>query len=78
MDLRFELATPDDAVPLASLRTAVAEHLTHEHGPGHWSSAVSEEAVLKSFRGSRILVVREGPRIVATLRLATKSPGRST
>jgi GNAT superfamily N-acetyltransferase len=63
-----------DAAPLASLRSAVARDLTQRHGPGHWSSTVSERAVLRDIKTSRVLVVRRDQSIVASLRLATKKP----
>ncbi len=67
-------ATAADATEIASLRTAVARRLTETYGRGHWSSAVSEKGVLGGLRTSRIFVARDGPRLVATLRLATKKP----
>ena len=63
-----------DAVPLAALHTAVADHLTGAHGPGPWSSKTSEKGVLLALRTAKVFVVRDGAEIVATLRLATKKP----
>jgi GNAT superfamily N-acetyltransferase len=70
----FRLGTADDAAALAALHTAVADRLTDLHGPGPWSSNVSEDGVLRAMRTSRVFVAREGDEIVATLRLATKKP----
>lgn len=68
-------ATDTDARELSTLRTAVADQLTRQFGPGHWSAAVSEKAERRSIRTSRILVARDDVgRILATLRLATKKP----
>jgi GNAT superfamily N-acetyltransferase len=74
MSLRFATADEDDAPALALLRTAVAERLTDEHGPGHWSGVVTDVTVLHGLRNSRVLVARNGDDVVATLRLATKKP----
>jgi GNAT superfamily N-acetyltransferase len=74
MRVRLQPATIEDAAALAALHTAVAEHLTGLHGRGPWSSRTSEKGVLYAMRTSRVFVAREGPEIVATLRLATKKP----
>ena len=74
MDFVIELASADDAVALVQLHTAVADHLTHEHGRGPWSSKTSEKGVLYGMRTSRVFVARNGTEIVATFRLATKKP----
>jgi GNAT superfamily N-acetyltransferase len=63
-----------DAAELATLRTAVADHLTRRYGQGHWSAGVTERGELRSIRTSRILIAREDTGIIATLRLATKKP----
>lgn len=68
------LATPADAPAITALRTAVAEHLTREHGQGHWSSCVTERSVLHALRTSRVFVMRRRARLVATVSLATKKP----
>jgi GNAT superfamily N-acetyltransferase len=70
----FQFATTDDAKTLAFLHTAVAEHLTQQHGEGPWSTKTSEKGVLYAMRASQVFVAREGTEIVATLRLATKKP----
>lgn len=78
MPLSFDAATPADAAPIAALRTAVAERLTREFGTGHWSAGVTEQSVSRALSGgggtSRVLVARDGPEIVGTLRLVTKKP----
>ncbi|RPI26980.1 MAG: GNAT family N-acetyltransferase [Acidobacteria bacterium] len=74
MSFEFQPATCDDAAPLAALHTAVADHLTAQHGRGPWSSRASEKGVLHAMRTSRVFVAREGAEIVATLCLATKKP----
>lgn len=74
MKLRLEPATPNDAPTLAALHAAVAERLTREFGRGHWSTGATEKGVLLGLRMSRILVARQGSRVIATLRLATRKP----
>ena len=74
MNITLSDATASDAPALAALRTAVAAHLTHDFGRGHWSSAVTETGVLHSLRHSRVFVAREAARIIGTLQLAVKKP----
>lgn len=74
MDLVFREASESDAAPVAALRASVAEHLTREHGRGHWSWEVTEKGVLRSLRHGRVLVALHDAGIVATLTLATKKP----
>lgn len=74
LDLRFAEATEADAAEIAALRSAVAEQLTQHYGRGHWSSGVTAQAVRRGMRGARVLVARDGDRIVATLALTTKRP----
>jgi GNAT superfamily N-acetyltransferase len=74
VDLRIAIATEAEAAAIAGVRNAAAEGLTREHGRGHWSAGVTERGVLFGMKSSRLLIAREGPRIVATLRLATKKP----
>jgi GNAT superfamily N-acetyltransferase len=73
---RFRLvpAIPEEAEAIADLRNAVARHLTTAFGYGHWSSEVSERAVLSRMRTGRVYVARRGRRLAATLCLATKKP----
>jgi GNAT superfamily N-acetyltransferase len=68
------VATLEDAADLARLRCAAANHLTDQHGYGHWSGAITERAVLYGIRTSRVIVARSADGIVGTLRLATKKP----
>jgi len=72
--IRLELATTADATAIASLRTAVAGHLTSTFGKGPWSSTTSERGVLYHMRISRVFVARgpEGP--IASLTLGTRKP----
>ncbi len=74
MNLNLQLATKDDAVALAALHNAVADHLTNPHGRGPWSGRCTEKGVLYAMRTSRVFVARQRSEIVATLRLATKKP----
>jgi GNAT superfamily N-acetyltransferase len=72
--IMLDLATPEDGLEIAALRTAVAEQLTREFGQGHWSSCPTERSVLNDLRTSHVYVAREDDRIMATLRLATRKP----
>lgn len=74
MRYSLQLATVDDAQALASLHTAVAEHLTGQYGAGIWSGKTSEKGVLYAMRNSQVFVARQDREIIATLRLATKKP----
>jgi GNAT superfamily N-acetyltransferase len=74
MGFSFQPATTDDAASLAALHTAVAGHLTAQHGTGPWSAKTSEKAVLYAMRNSQVFVARMGTEMVGTLRLATKKP----
>ena len=67
-------ATEEDAPSIAALRSATGAHLTRTFGPGHWSHTVTEQAVLRELKTSRVLVVRRGSSIVATVTLATRKP----
>jgi GNAT superfamily N-acetyltransferase len=70
----FKPAVREEAAELAALHTAVAEHLTAQHGKGSWSSKTSEKGMLFVMRQSSVFVARQGSEIVGTLRLATKKP----
>ncbi len=74
MELTFGQAKAADAAALVALQTAASERLTREHGRGHWSSSPAEERVVRSLEASRVLVARDGSRIVGKLRLVTKKP----
>lgn len=74
MKISVTIASDRDVRGIAELRTSVAEHLTAKHGPGHWSSCVTEKTVLRSILTSRVLVARSGRRIIGTLQLETKKP----
>ncbi|MFN2400141.1 MAG: GNAT family N-acetyltransferase [Gemmatimonadaceae bacterium] len=76
MKLSFEDAIESDAAAIASLRSAVADRLTEEHGRGHWSSAVTETGVLFGMRTSRVIIARRkrSDRMIATMQLSTRKP----
>ena len=63
-----------DARPLAALRSAVANDMTDEFGPGHWSQCPSGAEVTKQLRASHVLVARCDSGIVGTVRLARAMP----
>lgn len=68
------LATVADAAALAVLATAAAEHLTAEHGPGHWSADATAAEKHRAIVTSRVLVARDDTGIVGTLRLTPNRP----
>jgi GNAT superfamily N-acetyltransferase len=70
----FSLAMPEDLARVAELRNAAAGKLTAEYGRGHWSGLVTAEKVAASLERSRVYVLSERGRIVATLRLQPKKP----
>ena len=72
--LTFAVAGLEEAGEIAALRTAVAERLTRDFGQGHWSSRPTERGVLSQLKDSRVLLARQGERLIATLRLGTKKP----
>jgi GNAT superfamily N-acetyltransferase len=74
MRFKLQIATTNDAAPLAALHNEVADHLTSLHGRGPWSGQCSEKGLLYAMRTSQVFVARQRPKIVATLRLATKKP----
>jgi GNAT superfamily N-acetyltransferase len=74
LTLTLEKAHADDVLAIAALRRAVAERLTRDFGQGHWSWQGSESSVVRDLATPGLFVAREGRRIVATLRLATKKP----
>lgn len=74
MPLTLETATPDDAPALAALHAAVAERLTRDFGPGHWSRSESERSVLSGMKRGTVYVARRRGRVIATLTLSTRKP----
>jgi GNAT superfamily N-acetyltransferase len=70
----FAEAIPADASELAALHMSVAEHLTRQYGQGPWSNRLSDKSVLSAMRQCRVLVARQGSKIVGTVRLGTKKP----
>ena len=74
MQVKLEKAHAPDVPAIAALRVAVAERLTREFGPGHWSTGGSETGVIRDLATPGLYVARDGNRLIATLRLATKKP----
>lgn len=74
MRLSFATATAADALAVAALRTDAADSLTAQFGQGHWSTGATEAGVLRGVQTSRVLVVRRGRTLVASLRLTTRKP----
>jgi hypothetical protein len=50
MKFKLEPATANDVAALATLHTAVADHLTETHGRGPWSSKTTETGVHYALR----------------------------
>jgi len=67
-------ASASDAPELAALHTAIADHLTREHGRGHWSYRTTEKGTLWALRISRVFLLRQRGKIAATFALQTKKP----
>ena len=74
MKLTFATAKKSNALAIALLRTAVAQHLTDQYGRGPWSGAVTEKGVLFFMKTSQVLVARSGGKLIATLSLSTRKP----
>jgi GNAT superfamily N-acetyltransferase len=72
--ITLQIATPNQAEAVASLRRAVAENLTVRYGNGPWSSAGSEQGVRFDMRNSTVYVATHRNQLIATLRLDTKKP----
>lgn len=74
MILKLETATAADAGDLVRLHLGVNQHLTARYGTGPWSSGLTEKGVLFGMRTSKVYVARDGDKLIATFRLATKKP----
>ena len=74
MHRRLAEATVADALAIAALHTEVADRLTQEFGPGHWSSHVTEKGVLLALRTRAFSCARNDTKVVGTLRLGTTKP----
>ena len=73
-----DLARLEDVPAIVAIRMRTAVDLTERFGPGHWSSIASERGVVQALHLgvhlSRMLVARDGERVLGTLRIATKKP----
>ena len=76
LDMRAKLqaATADDVLDIVTLRAAVAAELTAQYGKGTWSGVSTERGVLFDMRNSKVFVLRQQRKLVATLSLTTKKP----
>jgi GNAT superfamily N-acetyltransferase len=74
LSLRFEIATPAAAEPLAALHTAVALDLTLRYGTGHWSLRTSEKGALWTIRSAQVWIALQEERLVGTFTFAAKKP----
>jgi GNAT superfamily N-acetyltransferase len=70
----MQIATAADVPDIVALRAAVAAKLTTEYGKGPWTSVSSEKAVRYDMRTSKVFILRQKSRLVATLRLTSKKP----
>jgi hypothetical protein len=74
MPVKLQIATVRDVSDVASLRTAVNQHLTSQYGNGYWSSGLTEKGLLFAMRTSTVYVSRDQNGLVATLTLSTRKP----
>jgi len=74
MRIKLKVATAADMLNIVALRAAVAEKLTAQYGQGPWSGVSTEKGVRFDMRNSKVFVVRQQSRLIATLRLATRKP----
>jgi GNAT superfamily N-acetyltransferase len=74
MKVTLKPATAAHAAAIAALRQATNEKLTHDLGPGPWTSAVTKKGVLFALRNSHVYIVRDRRMIIGTVTLATKKP----
>ena len=74
MGIKLQVAKADEAAAIAALRTATAEKLTLQYGPGRWSGETSEKGVLFDMRHAKVYVARKGKKPIATLTLTTRKP----
>ena len=72
MKVEIVQASEADIARIAAVRNAAGEDLARRFGAR--VSCVNEAAVKRGLSAARVLVVRSGNAIVATLRLATKKP----
>jgi GNAT superfamily N-acetyltransferase len=70
--IQIRLASTEDAPLVRELRVAVAEHLTREHGTGHWSQVGSVETIQDSAAAQILFVVEQGGELIGTFRLTDK------
>ncbi len=72
--LQLVLAAVHDVSEIVSLRTAVNQHLTSQHGRGSWSSGLTERGILFAMKTSSVFVARNRNRMIATLTLSPRKP----
>ena len=74
MPLTVEFATETDIPEILRLRLAVDADQARRFGNDRWSTTISEKSVARGFKSSRVLIARQGERIIGTLRMETKKP----
>jgi GNAT superfamily N-acetyltransferase len=73
-NVSITLATTEDAAAVAEVISLAARDLTAKFGQGHWSTIASEKGVLNGMSRAKILIAKDGPVVVGTLRLTTTRP----
>ena len=74
MTLSFAFAAETDAPALLALRLAVDADQARRFGSNRWSTTISERAVARGLKSSRVLVAKQRERIIGALRMDTKRP----
>jgi GNAT superfamily N-acetyltransferase len=74
LKLKLETASESDAAAVAGIRNAAADRLTAQFGKGHWSSLISEKAVLFQMKHGTVFIARKNKKPIATLALSKKKP----
>ncbi|HEY4414419.1 MAG TPA: N-acetyltransferase [Verrucomicrobiae bacterium] len=72
--VKLEIARPEDAAAIATLRTAATAKLTETYGTGVWSGSVTETGVQFTMRQAKVFVLHQRGKIIATLTLGAKKP----
>lgn len=70
----IETANEDDLEVIVAVRRAADERLRAQYGRASWTTSITENAVRRHLKESRVLIARLKGALVGTLRLATKKP----
>ena len=74
MSGKLQIATSGDVPGIVALQSTVADTLTERYGQGGWSGVSTEKRILHDLRTSKVFVMYEARRLIATLRLTPKKP----